>query len=217
MKREVKSFIHARSRTAKKDSETFKEFENKLFFSLKEIKNFDHLFSLNETNILEIGFGDGKNILHQAINNPEKNFYGLEVYQNGIASTLRQIKLHNLNNIFLIYGDARDFLNKLKKPILDYIFILFPDPWPKKKHWKRRLINKDFLFQAKNSLKNKGQIIIRTDWEDYDTDLAKAFKTYEVTQNYNLLGSLKPLKTKYENKAAQEGRELFTYISDLEN
>ena len=101
MKREVKSFIHARSRTAKKDSETFKEFENKLFFSLKEIKNFDHLFSLNETNILEIGFGNGKNILHQAINNPEKNFYGLEVYQNGIASTLRQIKLHNLNNIFL--------------------------------------------------------------------------------------------------------------------
>ena len=207
--------MHVRSRTSKKDLEIFEKFKNKNFFDSKEVSHISKLLPEKKINILEIGFGDGKNLIEKAKINSDMNFYGIEVFKPGIASVLKQVQIHNLDNVCLFYGDAKDFLVKIEKPFFDFIFILFPDPWPKKKHWKRRLINKNFLILIKQNLKEKGSLIVKTDWQDYADDIKKDFAEFKVMDDSNILQSLKPIQTKYEGKAIEEGRKIFTYISDL--
>lgn len=207
--------MHVRSRTSKKDLEIFEKFKDKNFFDSKEVSDLSKLLPKKKNNILEIGFGDGKNLIEKAKINSDMNFYGVEVFKSGIASVLKQVQIHNLDNVCLFYGDAKDFLVKIEKPFFDFIFILFPDPWPKKKHWKRRLINKNFLILIKQNLKEKGSLIVKTDWQDYADDIKKDFAEFKVMDDSNVLQSLKPIQTKYEGKAIEEGRKIFTYISDL--
>ena len=207
--------MHVRSRTSKKDLEIFEKFKAKNFYDSKEVSDLSKLLPKKKNNILEIGFGDGKNLIEKAKINSDMNFYGIEVFKPGIASVLKQVQIHNLDNVCLFYGDAKDFLVKIEKPFFDFIFILFPDPWPKKKHWKRRLINKNFLILIKQNLKEKGSLIVKTDWQDYADDIKKDFAEFKVMDDSNILQSLKPIQTKYEGKAIEEGRKIFTYISDL--
>ena len=207
--------MHVRSRTSKKDLEIFEKFKDKNFFDSKEVSDLSKLLPKKKNNILEIGFGDGKNLIEKAKINSDMNFYGVEVFKSGIASVLKQVQIHNLDNVCLFYGDAKDFLVKIEKPFFDFIFVLFPDPWPKKKHWKRRLINKNFLILIKQNLKEKGSLIVKTDWQDYADDIKKDFAEFKVMDDSNILQSLKPIQTKYEGKAIEEGRKIFTYISDL--
>ena len=207
--------MHVRSRTSKKDLEIFERYKNNNFFDSKEVSDLSKLLPKKKNNILEIGFGDGKNLIEKAKINSDMNFYGVEVFKSGIASVLKQVQIHNLNNVCLFYGDAKDFLVKIEKPFFDFIFILFPDPWPKKKHWKRRLIDQDFLILIKQNLKEKGSLIVKTDWQDYADDIKKDFAEFKVMDDSNVLQSLKPIQTKYEGKAIEEGRKIFTYISDL--
>jgi len=207
--------VHVRSRTSKKDLEIFERYKNNNFFDSKEVSDLSKLLPKKKINILEIGFGDGKNLIEKAKINSDMNFYGIEVFKPGIASVLKQVQIQDLDNICLFYGDAKDFLVKIEKPFFDFIFILFPDPWPKKKHWKRRLINKNFLILIKQNLKEKGSLIVKTDWQDYADDIKKDFAEFKVMDDSNILQSLKPIQTKYEGKAIEEGRKIFTYISDL--
>lgn len=207
--------MHVRSRTSKKNLEIFEKFKNKNFFDSKEISDLSKLLPKKKINILEIGFGDGKNLIEKAKINSDMNFYGIEVFKSGIASVLKQAQIHDLDNVCLFYGDAKDFLVNIEKPFFDFIFILFPDPWPKKKHWKRRLIDQDFLILIKQNLKEKGTLIVKTDWQDYADDIKKDFAEFKVMDDSNVLQSLKPIQTKYEGKAIEEGRKIFTYISDL--
>ena len=207
--------MHVRSRTSKKDLEIFEKFKNKNFFESKEVSHLSKLLPQKKINILEIGFGDGNNLIEKAMANSHMNFYGIEVFKSGIDSLLKQVQIQDLKNICLFYGDAKDFLVKIEKPFFDFIFILFPDPWPKKKHWKRRLIDQNFLNLVKQNLKEKGRLIVKTDWQDYVDDIKKAFAEFKVLHDPNVLQSLKPIQTEYEGKAIEEGREVFTYISDL--
>ena len=207
--------MHVRSRTSKKDLEIFEKFKNQNFFDSKEVSHLSKLLPEKKINILEIGFGDGNNLIEKATANSNMNFYGIEVFKSGITSVLKQVQIHDLKNICLFYGDAKDFLVKIEKPFFDFIFILFPDPWPKKKHWKRRLIDQNFLNLIKQNLKEKGRLIVKTDWQDYADVIKKDLTEFKVFDDPNILQSLKPIKTKYEGKAIEEGREVFTYISDL--
>ena len=109
---------------------------------------------------LEIGFGGGEHLLWQAQHNPDINFIGVEPFLNGVAKTLRGIERLGLSNIRLYNGDVRDVLGLLPDGCLDRVFILFPDPWPKLRHHKRRLINMDLTgyFSTKS---NRNQFVLR--------------------------------------------------------
>ena len=85
----------------------------------------------------------------------------------------------------------------------------------KKRHWKRRLIDKEFLSLLKKRLKNKGRLIVKTDWQDYAKNLANELVNFPTCNNEDSLGFLRPIKTKYERKGEEEGRTIFTYISHL--
>ena len=117
---------------------------------------------------LEVGFGWGDILVHMARNNPNKNFIGLETYLNGISITLRNSIEKKLSNIKLVHNDVLVFLESLKQKVLfENIFFFFPDPWPKKRHNKRRLINLKNLDYFYDFLSDNGNLYILTDDQDY--------------------------------------------------
>jgi len=131
----------------------------KSFLKIKNINNY-------KEKILEIGFGTGKTILESAKSNPEFLYVGIEYYKKGIAQLLIDIKKNDLKNIRLFYGNAEDFVKISDKGLFDKILIMFPDPWPKKKHWKRRFIQKNNIRELSHTLKNKGKVYFFTDDQD---------------------------------------------------
>jgi tRNA (guanine-N7-)-methyltransferase len=116
---------------------------------------------------LEIGFGGGEHLATQAQRRADVLVLGAEPFLNGVASALRHIEAASLTNVRLHAGDARDLLTALPAASLDRVFILFPDPWPKLRHHKRRLIQPDVVAELARVLKPGGQLRFATDWADY--------------------------------------------------
>jgi tRNA (guanine-N7-)-methyltransferase len=116
---------------------------------------------------LEIGFGGGEHLAGQAARRPDVLFLGAEPFVNGMGSALRHIAEGALANVRLHAGDARELLTALPDASLSRVFILFPDPWPKARHHKRRLIQPAFAQDIARALKPGGTLRIATDWADY--------------------------------------------------
>ena len=118
--------------------------------------------------ILEIGFGMGETTAEIAQQNPQWNILGLEVYRPGVGALLSKIEQRGLTNIRVIEHDAVEVLaHMVPDDYLDGVHIYFPDPWPKKRHHKRRLIQSPFLSQLVQKLKPGGYLHMATDWPDY--------------------------------------------------
>ena len=116
---------------------------------------------------LEIGFGGGEHMAAQAARRPDVLTLGVEPFLNGVASAVRHIDAASLTNVRLHVGDARDLIARLPDGSLDRLFILFPDPWPKARHAKRRLVNREFLLGAARVMKPGAPLRFATDWADY--------------------------------------------------
>ncbi|HWA62955.1 MAG TPA: tRNA (guanosine(46)-N7)-methyltransferase TrmB [Caulobacteraceae bacterium] len=116
---------------------------------------------------LEIGFGGGEHLAAQAARRPDGLFIGAEPFLNGVASALRHVDEQGLKNVRLHAGDARELMGRLPDASLDRIVVLFPDPWPKARHHKRRLIQADFVAEAARLLRPGGRLRFATDWADY--------------------------------------------------
>ena len=116
---------------------------------------------------LEIGFGGGEHMAAQAGRRPDVLVIGAEPFQNGVASAVRHIEEQNLANVRLHDGDVRDLIARLPEASLDRVFILFPDPWPKARHHKRRLVQADLVAELARVLKAGGRLRFASDWADY--------------------------------------------------
>lgn len=116
---------------------------------------------------LEIGFGGGEHLAAQAARHPDVLLIGAEPFQNGVASALRHIDAQALGNVRLHDGDARELLARLPDASLARIFIMFPDPWPKVRHHKRRLIQADTAAELARVLASGGRLRFASDWADY--------------------------------------------------
>jgi tRNA (guanine-N7-)-methyltransferase len=116
---------------------------------------------------LEIGFGGGEHLAGQAARNPDVLILGAEPFVNGLGSALRHIAEAGLTNVRLHGGDARELLSALPEASLARVFILFPDPWPKARHQKRRLVQPALARDLARVLRAGGTLRIATDWADY--------------------------------------------------
>ena len=116
---------------------------------------------------VEIGFGGGEHMAAQAGRHPEVLILGAEPFQNGVASALRHLDEAGLRNVRIKDGDAREMLGHLADASVDRIFILFPDPWPKARHNKRRLVQAETVAEFARVLKPGGRLRFATDWADY--------------------------------------------------
>jgi tRNA (guanine-N7-)-methyltransferase len=116
---------------------------------------------------LEIGFGGGEHMAEQAARRPDVSLIGAEPFLNGVASALRHIDERALTNVRLHPGDARELLARVPDAGLARVFVLFPDPWPKARHHKRRLIQQDIAAELARVLRPGGALRFVTDWADY--------------------------------------------------
>lgn len=128
----------------------------------------DILFGRRAPAVLEIGFGNGENLADMAQARPELNFVGVEVHRPGVGHLLQLLERRGLGNVRVVIGDAQELLRlRVADAALARMLILFPDPWPKRRHHKRRLIQSGFLELAARSLQPGGVLQLATDWEDY--------------------------------------------------
>jgi len=162
--------------------------------------------------ILEIGFGNGENTSFLASKNPNALIVASEVYLSGIGSLLNNIAKNSLKNIKIFDQDVRELLFKLPNKIFDEIYIICPDPWPKARHHKRRLIKHDFLKILAKVLKKNGTAYISTDWENYaesiEEELEKTKDQFSFTQISN---EGMPI-TRFQQRAIKEGRSIYTFL-----
>jgi tRNA (guanine-N7-)-methyltransferase len=178
------------------------------------VKLFNEKF---EKIILEIGFGNGERLLNHAISRPDLGFIGVDPFENGQANILGEIKNRNLKNIKIFNDDVRFLLEKIKKHSLHRILTLFPDPWRKRKHHKRRLLSTEFISDLIKKIVFGGNIIIATDHEDYMVNILKNLQIIPnigYCNDMNLL-SQKPfclLETKYEQRALSQGKKCYYLI-----
>ncbi len=127
---------------------------------------------------LEIGFGGGEHMAGQAARDRDLLIIGVEPFLNGVASALRHLEDGGLENVRVHQGDAREVAGRLPDGSLDRVFILFPDPWPKARHHKRRIVQEDFLAELAAKLKPGGRLRFATDWADYaDWTLERVLKS----------------------------------------
>jgi len=167
-------------------------------------------FSANskEKKFLEIGFGMGEHLFHQTTLNPDNLYVGVEVYLNGVANFLKLAAQKDNNNFFIWPNDLDMILQDIPDRSLDGIYILFPDPWHKRRYLKKRLVNQDRLNIFKIKLKIDGFIVFASDIEDYFEDVKKLFlKDNQLIVNNNFLIPHEGyIETKYHQKATKENR-----------
>ena len=183
------------------------------------IESFCNIKKLKRHNkkILEIGFGTGDILLNSALSNPDNLYIGIEYYKKGIAQLLLKIEKYEIKNLRLYYGDALDFIEKSHNSLFDDILIMFPDPWPKKKHWKRRFLNNKSVREISRCLKGGGGIFFYTD----DRNLAVWGLRYLINDKNLLWDIQKPIdcrrnnflyfNSKYEIKALKENKNPYYF------
>lgn len=167
--------------------------------------------------ILEIGIGRGENIVAAAQRHPDINFIGVEVYGPGIARTILQAEQHGgCPNLRLIQADAPELLESLPPAALTEIWVFFPDPWPKTRHLKRRMINPDFARQTARALKPGGIIRFATDWVHYAEQIAEVFDTASEFRPLKTDRFAGRVLTTFEAKGIRAGR-VVTDLAYLRN
>jgi len=132
------------------------------------------------SNILEIGFGMGDNLIELSKKNPNKQIIGIEPFLNGVASVVYSCVKSNINNILLYSHPVQEFLENYKKIFFKEIFILFPDPWPKKKHLKRRLVQIPFIKILLERMEKNGKLYFATDNQNYFNEVQEHLNSDEI-------------------------------------
>lgn len=162
---------------------------------------------------LEIGFGGGEHLAWQAEANPEIGIIGCEPFINGVANLLSEIETRNLDNVRIWDGDAREVLDWLEKDSVARVFVLFPDPWPKARHHKRRLISPRTLESLARVMPSGAELRIASDIDDYvraSLEAVFAGEVFEWQAEAPHDWRSRPADwppTRYEKKALREGRK----------
>ena len=170
--------------------------------------------------ILEVGFGGGEHMIQRAIEQPDTGFIGCEPFINGLGKALSAISANQLTNIRLYDEDATDLLDWLPASSVDIIYLLYPDPWPKKRHWKRRFANADNLQRFSRLLKPGGEFRFASDiahYVNWTLNLCERSNLFDWQAN-DCSDWQTPWpnwqSTRYEAKALREGR-VPTYLTFL--
>ena len=187
-----------------------KDYSYKFYLQEEQISKLK--LSENNKNILEIGFGSGENLVNLSLNQPNDVFIGCDPYYNGCIKLLKQIVNKNIKNIKIWPDDIHLIINKFKRNFFDLIFILQPDPWPKKKHKKRRLIQQKFLDDLNQILKYEGRLILSTDHNVMKSWILEQFHIREdfswLRDGYHYRNKQPKwiINTKYNKKALENNK-----------
>lgn len=177
----------------------------------------DAVFGRDAPRILEIGFGNGDTLVDFAAEHPDSDFIGVEVHEPGIGHCLIRLRETGINNVRLIAHDALEVLERqISVNSLHRINLYFPDPWPKKRHYKRRMIQGSFLVLCANALKSGGTLHVATDWANYAEHIEATlgeFSSFSCAEHRVHDGD-QPLdrpRTKFERRGLQRGHKIWDW------
>lgn len=220
---EPRAFFGRRSgkRLHRGQDELFREKLPLLAIGLPEAGRLDlqQLFAAAGTVAMEIGYGGGEHLARMAAENPATGFIGCEVFSGGIAKLLQAIDERDLDNIRVFTDDALKLLQVLPDAALDRVYLLYPDPWPKTRHHKRRFVSPLTLAELARTIRPGGSFYFATDIEDYaNWTLAHVLRQPEFQFAPERPGSWhQPYPgwqpTRYEQKARREGRLKSFYLA----
>ncbi|XBC37637.1 MAG: tRNA (guanosine(46)-N7)-methyltransferase TrmB [Buchnera aphidicola (Meitanaphis microgallis)] len=178
----------------------------------------NNIFYANSPIVLEIGFGMGESLSNTALKNLSKNFLGIEVYLPGIISCLKHIRAYRLKNVRIIYHDAVEVLTSMiYDKSMSKIQMFFPDPWPKRRHCKRRIFTKNFAKLIFRKLVHNGILHISTDCQSYAEEIVSIVRSLNTCNNlfnrndYNVGYNFRPI-TKFERRGMDLGHTIFDLI-----
>jgi len=182
---------------------------------IKNIEYFVSDFKTNKEIWVEVGFGSGVHLIHQALQNPDKLIIGLEIHYPSIEQVLKQLKIQNITNVLIVNYDARLFLEFLDSNAVGRVFVHFPVPWDKKPH--RRVMSVGFIQECMRVLKVTGTLELRTDspnYFEYSSSLLEYFEKYphEILKNKDL-----DVTSKYEARWKRQEKDIWDVtISSIE-
>ena len=200
------SFVKRRGRITKKQEHSLQKLDK------YSIKTLSEIISLSEDYnycVLEIGFGNSEYLQREALENPSTLFIGSEVYLSGIGTLIGAIEENKMNNVRIFPEDARILLDQGDENIFDEVVILCPDPWPKDRHHKRRLLQSEFIEMLLKILKWNGRLYISTDWEHYANEIKINLNHPFLKQRNSSRESR--VSTKFENRGIKEGRKVYIF------
>jgi len=170
--------------------------------------------------VLEIGFGNGEQLLHAGLHEPDKNFLGIEVHRPGVGRLMNALAAHEVKNVRLYNHDAVEILhNAIAPESLAEARIYFPDPWPKKRQQKRRLIQPDFVALLATRVARGGRLHLATDWADYATHMLEALDDAPDWRNVAGKGQSVPrpdwrIETHFEKRGLRLGHGVWDFIHE---
>jgi tRNA (guanine-N7-)-methyltransferase len=167
--RRIRSFVRRQGRTTSAQRRALAEWWARFGIEASQsLLDPDRVFGRRAPLVLEIGFGDGESLVKMAMADPERDYLGIEVHRPGIGSLLLRVAALGLTNVRVICADAVEVLERqVPDQCLDRVQIFFPDPWPKTRHHKRRLIQPPFVALLSRKLKPGGRLHVATDCEEY--------------------------------------------------
>ncbi len=167
--------------------------------------------------MLEIGFGMGDALVAMASAHPERNYLGVDVYPPGVGGALLKIEAESLTNVRLVRADAMDVLSTIDDASLAGVLVFFPDPWPKKRHHKRRLVQSPFLDLVSRKLTGGGKFELATDWEPYAFEMQSLIDAHGDFVNLAGPGNFSPRPverpvTKFQRRGEKLGHDIFDLV-----
>lgn len=214
----VRSYVCRGGRLSRSQSDALSRLWPRYGLETSGLLDFDRLFGRRARRILEIGFGDGDHLLARALSEPQSDFIGIDVYRPGAGRLLKEAEKADLCNLRILVGDAVNALRyQLPAGFLDEVVLYFPDPWPKKRHHKRRLVQPKFVDLIARALKPGGVWRLATDWADYALsmreilDATPEFENLAGADSYAERPSSRPM-TRFERRGKRLGHVVFDLI-----
>ncbi len=180
--------------------------------------DFHKLFARRAPVVVEIGFGSGDALLEMATRHPESDYLGVEVWRPGVGSLMLRLAAAGVGNVRLILADAVEVLERnIAEASLTAVLLFFPDPWPKKRHHKRRLVQPAFAELVASRLQSGGHVHVATDWADYADAMLQVLSAQAGLANVAGLGGFaarpdyRPL-TRYEARGEAHGHQVWDLV-----
>jgi len=213
--RSVRSFVLRGGRITVAQRRALEDYWARYGIESNGALDLEQIYGRRARRVVEIGFGHGENLLALAAQSPEADFLGIEVHRAGIGKLLLEAAALDLRNLRVLCRDAVEVLGgQLADASVDELMIFFPDPWPKKRHHKRRLIQDHFVELAARRLRPGGTLRVATDWQDYADQMLDVLTRSPLLANDEPAGGFCPRSatrplTHFERRGARLGHDVW--------
>lgn len=217
--RPIRSFVRREGRLTRGQARALEELWPRFGLQPGDTEiNCTAVFDREAPTILEIGFGNGESFAAMAEAHSANNYIGIEVHRPGVGNLLLQLRQRDIENVRVICEDASDVLkNNIADQSFDAIYLFFPDPWPKRKHHKRRLVQSDFVQRLRQKLKVGGVFHMATDWQEYAEHMLQVMTAAAGYSNVVGVGAYSPKpdyrpETKFERRGLKLGHGVWDLL-----